>query len=275
MSFFLETPEPVQKSIIKPLHYGFGFGAEEILENLKKTDLKQEPPHNPQPSLLFETPHEVVEKPYQAHVGTQVSQISPEVTLPLPPKPNSSKIPSRSEQTLKNQLESSVKPLNISEVADTNYYAHPFFAFLAWTIDALVGFCFLLISLCINFVFVPKGFFDVSSAFVKYATLLSVDINVFYTLLFSLQVWLCMFILVFLFQYSILGFEGSTLGRWLFGIKIQNNKNKKLRPSESTKICAALSESLLLGGILSFIFIIFFPSRVPIFFWMRYSSKND
>ena len=50
--------------------------------------------------------------------------------------------------------------------------------------------------------------------------------------------------------------------------------NKGLKVSEKTKVCAALSESLLLGGILSFIFIVISPSRVPIFFWMRYSSKK-
>jgi hypothetical protein len=267
MSFFLENYLSIQKSEINPLHDGFGFGADEIHRRLVKAvsvekQLAAEVPVDKAISMS----HEVIvsAKEIDIPLPLQIPQ------KPIPPKANIKplikKLPEFAEEE---------KRLQESEAIHSNYYVHPFFAFLAWTIDALLGFCFLIISLCVNYVFVPKGFFEVSPALANYLSMLTLDLNVIYTFLFSLQVWFFMTILVFLFQYTILGFEGATLGRWLFGISIQNNKNKSLKVSEKTKICAAISESLLLGGILSFIFIVMFPSRVPIFFWMRYSSKKQ
>lgn len=266
MSFFLENHLSIQKSTIKPLHVGFGFGAEEIRQRLgkvalieKKSDFEASIDQTIPLNYESSSPAAEIDAPFIPHVPQE----------PIPPKttirPFVKKLP---------EFEEEAKKLPDNDMISSGYYVNPFFAFLAWTIDALLGFCFLIISLCVNYVFIPKGFFDISPTLVKHFSVLTLDVNVIYTFLFSLQVWFFMAILVFLFQYTILGFEGSTLGRWLFGISIQNNKNKSLRVSEKIKICAAISESLLLGGILSFVFIIMLPSRVPIFFWMRYSSKK-
>ena len=266
MSFFLENYLNIQKSAIKPLHDGFGFGADEIHRRLGRSKESEKE--------VVEPPAEKV-SPVNFETSSPVNEIEIPVTPQVPQKPVPSKPSLKPPANKLSKIEADSNRVQDSDGIHSNYYVNPFFAFLAWTIDALLGFCFLIISLCVNYVFVPKGFFDVSPTLANYLSMLTLNINVIYTFLFSLQVWFFMALLVFLFQYTILGFEGATLGRWLFGISIQNNKNKSLKVSEKTKICAAISESLLLGGILSFIFIVIFPSRVPIFFWMRYSSKKQ
>ncbi|APJ04095.1 RDD family protein [Silvanigrella aquatica] len=261
MSFFLENYISPSKSQIKPLHIGFGFGGDVIQQriSLKIKQEKQNLDYSENVNNKIDDNSTISE-----NIIIKNAIVTPNVTA-------SEEIISKSNTVHNlNNIEE-----NNTHEKNTKYYVHPFFAFLAWTVDALLGFCFLIISLCVNYVFIPKGFFEISPAIAKYFSNVTLDINFIYTFLFSLQVWVFMALMVFLFQYTILGFEGSTLGRWLFGISIQNAKDKTVRVSEKTKICAALSESLLLGGILSFIFIVLFPSRVPIFFWMRYSSKNS
>ncbi|KAB8033203.1 hypothetical protein [Fluviispira multicolorata] len=256
----MSLSDEAQKEKIRPLHTGFGFFAETIIDKShnspnKKIELSDEYLMNSNDE--FELNNVILDN----SISTQIIENS----TPL----------SKTDESIKRDRRSEVfKSDQRSTAVDSNYFVHPFFAFLAWTVDALVGFCFLVISLCVNTVFIPKGFFDVTSSLVKYFSIATGDLGVLYTFLFSLQVWFFMAILVFLFQYSILGFEGATLGRWLFGISIQNNRDKNGKVAERTKFCAALSEAMLLGSILSFLFIILLPSRVPIFFWMRYSSKN-
>ena len=268
MSFKLGIHMSVESEGIKPLHEGFGFSAEEILRRREKDFLIEKK------SVSIESPA----KALNLHEET-IAQVdhfgAPQVSIPdSPPIKTPSRLLDNSVSSKAFIQEEEAKIFrNESEVSGT-YYVNPFFAFLAWTVDALLGFCFLIISLCINYVFMPKGFFELSPTLASYLSLFSLNISVIYTFIFSLQVWFLMAIMVFPFQYTVLGFEGSTLGRWLFGISIRNSKNKSLKVSEKTKICAAISESLLLGGILSFIFIVLFPSRVPIFFWMRYCSKK-
>ncbi len=267
MSFFLGNYLSIQKSTIKPLHNGFGFGADEIKERLGKADSGEKE---------LATEASAAEK--EVLVSYKTITTPTEIEVPqaphIPQNPITTKVSMKPSSRKSLEFDEEAKSFQDNNEIHSKYYVHPFFAFLAWTIDALLGFCFLIISLCVNYVFVPKGFFDLSHTLAYYLSMLTLDINVIYTFLFSLQVWFFMAILVFLFQYTILGFEGATLGRWLFGISIQNNKDKSLKVSEKTKIFAAISESLLLGGILSVIFIIMSPSRVPIFFWMRYSSKK-
>jgi hypothetical protein len=269
MSFFLENYLTIQKSAIKPLHDGFGFGADEIQRRLGKINLEDKE------SLQEEMEVEKLTSFSSETIAIPIEIEAPPFTSKVPQNPTPSNTQIKPSAKQLREFKEEVKNNQDDKVIPQNYYVHPFFAFLAWTIDSLLGFCFLIISLCANYVFVPKGFFDVSPTLAQYLSMLALDVNVIYTFLFSLQVWFFMAILVFLFQYTILGFEGATLGRWLFGISIQNNKNKVLKVSEKTKICAAISESLLMGGILSFIFIVMSPSRVPIFFWMRYSSKKQ
>lgn len=259
MSFFLSNYLSVQKNQVRTLHSGFGFFAEEIQKKLGFQEAQKKS-------------HESITQSAKSNLVTshESSIESFNIATPLV------------EETIENSasFNSKVTPLNKEKKNQTeiprsnDYYVNPFFAFLAWTIDALLGFCFLIISLCINFVFLPKGFFAISSTHAQMLSFISADLNFIYTFLFALQVWFFMFFLVFIFQYTILGFEGSTLGRWIFGIVIKNHKDISSKVSEKSKILAALSEAFLLGGILSFIFIIVFPSRVPIFFWLRYSSKK-
>lgn len=258
MSFFLANYLSKQDTNIKPLHVGFGFYGEEIQKRLGKLK-KIEVETNAETELKMET--SIIDKASSKMIPSLDANIS-------------SAIPNSENKNKTDENEVSQNKFLDNQKFKSEYYVNPFFAFLAWTIDAILGFCFLIISLCINYVFVPKGIFVISPTVQKYLSFVTLDLNVFHTFLFSLQVWFFMAFLVFLFQYTILGFEGSTLGRWIFGIAIQNNKNKGLKVSEKTKVCAALSESLLLGGILSFIFIVISPSRVPIFFWMRYASKK-
>ncbi|BBH53503.1 hypothetical protein [Fluviispira sanaruensis] len=256
MSFSEES----QKRSIQPLHTGFGFFAESINDKSQNLPLK-EIELTSQNDIYLNS--DIEKSPIILNENYYMENINNSPTNFV-----------KDESVYKEKQINAFYNDQKEGENDTNYFVHPFFAFLAWTVDALVGFCFLIISLCINTVFIPKGFFDVTSSLVKYLSVVTVDLGVLYTFLFSLQVWFFMAILVFLFQYSILGFEGATLGRWLFGISIQNSKDKNAKVSERTKFCAALSESMLLGSILSFLFIILLPSRVPIFFWMRYSSKN-
>ncbi|WP_397601155.1 RDD family protein [Silvanigrella sp.] len=258
MSFFLANYLSKQDEDIKPLHVGFGFYGEEIQKRLGKLK-KIELDINTDAAIKLES--SIIEKTSSKIIPS----LEDNASIAIPKSDNKNKTDKNDE--LQNKFLDNQK-------FKSEYYVNPFFAFLAWTIDAILGFCFLIISLCINYVFVPKGIFVVSPTVQKYLNYVTLDVSVFHTFLFSLQVWFLMAFLVFLFQYTILGFEGSTLGRWIFGIAIQNNKNKGLKVSEKTKVCAALSESLLLGGILSFIFVVISPSRVPIFFWMRYSSKK-
>jgi hypothetical protein len=248
----------MHKLDIKPLHFGFGFGADEILKrSLKKTvdhenilsesetvTLKEHPDNS-----LMDSMTAVDKKSFSTAVIESVTSH------------DANQSNANNVQQIQNNI------------PNTRYYVHPFFAFLAWTVDAFFGFCFLVISICFNYFFLPKGFFEISPFFLKYLIFLNFDTNIAYTFLFSLQVWFLMALLVFVFQYTILGFEGATLGRWIFGVTIQNHKNRLAKISEKIKIFAALSEAMLLGSILSFIFIIIFPSRVPIFFWLRYSTK--
>lgn len=258
MSFFLSNYLSMQRSNIKPLHVGFGFYGEEIHQRLGNIKVNEDKIKSEEKTKVTNLENSSI-----------VNPIQPDKKIDTHPEKKEIETSKKS-----NYDDSSAREFNKNIAVKSIYYVNPFFAFLAWTIDAILGFCFLIISLCINYVFIPKGLFVISPAFEKYISFLALDINVVHTFLFSLQVWFFMAFLVFLFQYTILGFEGSTLGRWIFGIAIQNNKNKEAKVSEKTKICAALSESLLLGGILSFIFVIISPSRVPIFFWMRYSSKK-
>ncbi len=261
MSFFLSNYLSVQKNEIRPLHSGFGFFADEIQKKLgfSQTQKKQIENINTSQSLKLENNAKEI-----VHAN--------EIAQPL--------IEEELEKAtlFQNNLKNKNHEINIKYSPQNpeynKYYVNPFLAFLAWTIDALLGFCFLIISLCINFVFLPKGFFAISSNSAKSLSFITSDLNLIYTFLFSLQVWIFMVFLVFIFQYAILGFEGSTLGRWIFGIGIKNHKDIYKKVNEKTKIYAALSEAFLLGGILSFLFIILFPSRVPIFFWLRYSSKK-
>ncbi|WP_186645180.1 hypothetical protein [Fluviispira vulneris] len=252
--------EEQQKRSIEPLHTGFGFFAESIIDKSQYLPLKESELTAQNNAYLNS---DIEKSPIILNENYYAENIN---ELPINHEKDAAVIKEKQLKAFYNDQ----KDVDV----DNNYFVHPFFAFLAWTVDALVGFCFLIISLCVNTVFIPKGFFDVTSSLVKYLSVATVDLGVLYTFLFSLQVWFFMAILVFLFQYSILGFEGATLGRWLFGISIQNHKDKNAKVSERTKFCAALSESMLLGSILSFLFIILLPSRVPIFFWMRYSSKN-
>jgi hypothetical protein len=245
----LENPLFSQKKEIKPLHTGFGFGAQEILKNFREKSQK--------PSLS--TPLDS-KSPCMPSLSQNFAQSS------SPFKEFADHQESLSSRSSEDQHRNS---------EDQQYHVPSFFAFLAWSIDSLIGFCFLMISLCLNFVFIPKGFIDIWGSFFDYALKMSLNLNLFYTFLFSVQVWFVSALFVFLFQYTMLGFESATLGRWLFGIAIQNHKNKKWKVAEKTKVCAALSESLLLGSLFSFLFVLFFPSRVPLFFWMRYSLKKQ
>jgi hypothetical protein len=241
---------------IKPLHFGFGFGADEILKrSLKKAVDPENVLSESETVTLKEYPDNSL-----LHPLTEKTSFSTTV-VETATNHDTNKYKTNNTQQIQNNIPSS------------RYYVHPFFAFLAWTVDAFFGLCFLVISICFNYFFLPKGFFEISPFFLKYLTFLNFDTNIAYTFLFSLQVWFLMALLVFVFQYTILGFEGATLGRWIFGVTIQNHKDRLAKISEKTKIFAALSEAMLLGGILSFIFIIIFPSRVPIFFWLRYSTK--
>lgn len=164
---------------------------------------------------------------------------------------------------------------NHSISSNRDYYVHPFVSFLSWTVDAIIGFSFLIISLCVNLIFLPKGFFDLTSSFIARYSIFFSNLNLVILFLFSIQVWFFMAVITFVFQYAILGFEGSTLGRRLFGVYLQNHHNKSQRVSESAKVCAAFSEALMLGSILSFLFVVLMPSRVPMFFWLRYSAVED
>ncbi|WGL60212.1 hypothetical protein QEJ31_01160 [Pigmentibacter sp. JX0631] len=264
MSFILSNYFSTKKNDIRPLHSGFGFFSEVIQKKLNSHEIKQIQSDKVKNNYLenkIETKNEIF-----------ADEHSSEIAIPLSENILNDSENSLNNKNLKKQHEK--QKIDYKNSTIEKYYVNPFFAFLAWTIDALLGFCFLIISLCINFVFLPKGFFAISPSNAKILSFITTDMNMIYTFMFSLQVWLFMAFLVFLFQYSILGFEGSTLGRWIFGIAIKNHKNIHLKVSEKSKICAALSEAFLLGGILSFLFIVIFPSRVPIFFWLRYSSKK-
>ncbi|MGY3804895.1 hypothetical protein ACWNT8_12570 [Pigmentibacter ruber] len=264
MSFTLSNFFSPKKNEIRPLHTGFGFFSEVIQNKLNTSEIKQTNIEKFQNSNLVNKTENKNEYFNEEH--------SSEIAIPLTENILSESDSKVANKSIKRQQEKN--KLDNKNISLEKYYVNPFFAFLAWTIDALLGFCFLIISLCINFVFLPKGFFAISPSNTKILSFITSDMNIIYTFMFSLQVWLFMAFLVFIFQYSILGFEGSTLGRWIFGIAIKNHKNIHSKVSEKSKICAALSEAFLLGGILSFLFIIIFPSRVPIFFWLRYSSKK-
>lgn len=260
MSFFLSNYLSVQKNEIRPLHSGFGFFADEIQKKLgfSQAQKKQNESTDSNQFNKLENNNEIIH-------ANEIAQPLIEEELEKA---------TIFQTNLKNKKNATTLKYGHQNTDSNKYYVNPFLAFLAWTIDALLGFCFLIISLCINFVFLPKGFFALSPNNAKLLSFMTSDLNLIYTFLFSLQVWVFMFFLVFIFQYAILGFEGSTLGRWIFSIAIKNHKDIDKKVNEKTKIYAALSEAFLLGGILSFLFIILFPSRVPIFFWLRYSSKK-
>lgn len=264
MSFFLMKGLNLQRNSIKPLHAGFGFGAKEILLHINKNSSVEKELSKKVPLVRAASVNLDQNLNSFDLDGNKFSQIPSKTSLVLEGISNLS---------TKNLAENQ-KNRNLNKGHLPKYYVHPFSAFLSWTVDAFLGFCFLIISLCVSYVFIPRGFLNISNSFAHYISMFNLNIDIIHTFLFSLQIWFFMATLVFVFQFIILIFEGATLGRWLFGITIQNHKDKNLKVSVGSKICAALSEALLLGGILSFVFIVIFPSRVPIFFWMRYSSQR-
>jgi hypothetical protein len=266
-------------------HGGFGFGANAIKKKSIETAIADSAIKESRLNQLLQQPvhsdgtiaNLAAVRPSLAPIVAPVANFTPFTPTLSYRQPMVIATPKQTVRNRNTQVSHQVQQQEAQEVKHNSEIANKKYpaignveigrAFLAWILDTIVAASAFVIAMGSNYASVNP---DSASPIISILSRLSSSENLFFTVM-VLNVTITSLALLFAAQFAMLLFTGATAGRFAMSMKIRADS---IGQRVVRGICAAISETATLGGILSLPFIIAMPSRVSLAPWVQYRVRN-